>query len=163
MSRWPNAAASRALQLHLDRRAALDGLVDDAIALRELEQLIELLLRRVGLDVEAQADLREADRRVLGDAERAAEVEVALGRDLAGLERNVERGRHRLQGHAGAGDQRLEQHVAGAEFQARAAGGGMQAGDRERPSGLDLAGDVGVVERSLGPERNERGLRIALV
>src|SRR5215471_15283071 len=133
-------------QLHLDRRAALDGLVDDAIALGELEQLVELLLRRVGLDVE-----------------RAAEIEVALGRDLAGLERDVERGRHRLERHAGAGDQRLEQHVAGAEFEPGTAGGGMQARDRERASGVQLASDVSVIERALGLQGDVGGLGVALV
>ena len=66
-------------QLHLDRRALLDGLIHHAIALGELEELIELLLRRVGVDIEGEADLRKADRRILGDAERAAEIEIALG------------------------------------------------------------------------------------
>src|ERR1044071_9809498 len=45
-------------QLHLDRRALPDGLIHHAIALGELEQLIELFLRRVGVDVEGEADLR---------------------------------------------------------------------------------------------------------
>src|SRR6266545_7797884 len=93
---------SRAIHPHLDRRAALERLVDHAVALGELEQLVELVLRRVGLDVEAQADLRETDRRVLGDAERAAEVEIAFGRHLGGLERDVDRSGDRLQGDAGA-------------------------------------------------------------
>src|SRR5262249_28274030 len=129
----------------------------------ELEQLIELLLRGVGLDVEAQADLREADRRGLVDAKRAAEVEIALRRDAGGFERNVERGRHRLERYAGAGDQCLEQHVAPAELHAGAAGRRMQAGDRERTASLDLAGDVGVVERALGLERDVGGARVVLV
>src|SRR5436190_5985790 len=103
---------SHAVQSHLDGRAAFDRLVDHAIALGELEQLIELLSALVGVDVEAQADLGEADRRVFRDAERAAEVEIALGRDGAGLERNRERGRDRFERHARAGDERLQQHVA---------------------------------------------------
>src|SRR2546430_1179852 len=98
---------SRAVQLHLDRGTALERLVDDAIALGELEQRVELVRRRVGLDVEAQANRRKTDRRILGHAERAAKVEIAFGRHLAGLEWNVERGRHRLERHAGAGNQRL--------------------------------------------------------
>ena len=68
-----------------------------------------------------------------------------------------------LMRHAGAGDQRLEQHVAGAQLEPGAAGRRMQARDRERAAGLDLAGDVRVVERALGLERDEGGLGVALV
>src|SRR5262245_48570753 len=95
---YPRIRTSGAVELQFDQWTVLDRLVDDAIAFRELEQLIELVLRCIGLDVEGEADLCKADRRVLGDTERAAEVEIALGRNLAGLERNVDRGRHRLQG-----------------------------------------------------------------
>src|SRR5215831_12337913 len=143
---------SGALELHLDRRTAPERLVDHAIALGELEQRVELVLRRVGLDVEAQANRRKTDRRILGHAERAAKVEIAFGRYLAGLERDVERGRERLQ-----------QHVAGTKFEPRAAGGGMQARDRERAPGLHLAGDVGIVEHALGLQGDVGGLRVALV
>src|SRR5262249_5763556 len=169
--RWREAAAgsaarcsaSRAVELHLDRGAASERLVDDAIALGELEQRVELVRRRVGLDLEAQANRRKTDRRILGHAERAAKVEIAFGRYLAGLERDVERGRDRLERHAGAGDQRLQQHVAGTKFEPRAAGGGMQARDRERAPGLHLAGDVGIIERALGLQGDVGGLRVALV
>src|SRR5262245_18974152 len=90
-----HAQFSRAVHAHFDGRPALDGLVDHAIALGQLEELVQLLLRRVGVEIERQADLREADRRVLGDAERAAKIEIALGRDPARLERNLECGRDR--------------------------------------------------------------------
>ena len=73
------------------------------------------------------------------------------------------RGGDRLERDAGAGDQRLEQHVAGTELEPRAAGGGMQARDRERPPGLHLAGDVGIVERALGLQGDVGGLGVALV
>src|SRR5580693_7357019 len=85
--------ASHAVEAHLDGRAAFDGLVDDAVALGELEELIELLLARVGVDRKGEPDLREADRGILGDAEGAAEIEIALGRNGAGRERDRERGR----------------------------------------------------------------------
>src|SRR5581483_3230415 len=134
-----------------------------AIALAEFQKLVEFFLRRVGVDVEGEPDLREADRRILGDAERATKVEIAFGRDRAGAQWNVDRGRDRLQRDAGARYERLQQHVAGAQFEARAAGGGMQAGDRKRAAGLDLAGDIGVVERALGLERDESCVRLALV
>ncbi len=39
----------------------------------------------------------------------------------------------------------------------------MQSGDRERATGLDFAGDIGVVERALGFERDQAGSRIGLV
>ena len=117
--------------------------------------MIELVLRGVGVDLEAQTDRRKTNRRILGHAERAAEVEIALGRDLAGFERNVERGRDRLERHAGAGDQRLEQHVAGAQFKSGAAGGGVQARDRERAPGLHFAGDLRIIERALGLQGDE--------
>src|ERR1700730_13245133 len=44
--------------LHRDRnlRAVLDGLVDHAIAFGELYEQIELVLRRIGFNFEAQAD-----------------------------------------------------------------------------------------------------------
>ena len=60
----------------LNRRPAFDGLVDHAVALGQLQKLIELLLRLVGSNVEAQPDLGEPDRRVLGNAERPSEIEI---------------------------------------------------------------------------------------
>src|SRR5215510_13741532 len=104
---------SGALELHLDRRTAPERLVDHAIALGELEQRVELVLRRVGLDLEAQANRRKTDRRILGHAERAAKVEIAFGRYLGGLERNVEGGRDRLERHAGAGDVSIIERALG--------------------------------------------------
>src|SRR5262249_35193605 len=135
---------SRALELHLDWGAAPERLVDHAIALGELEQRVQLVLRRVGLDVEAQANRRKTDGRILGHAERAAKVEIASRRPLAGLERDAEAGRDRLERHAGAGNQRLQQHVTGTKLEPGAAGGGMQARDRERAPRLHLAGDVSI-------------------
>src|SRR2546429_8507987 len=73
------AHGSHAIETHLDGRAGLDRLIDHAIALGELEQLVELLLALVGVDRKGEPDPREADRRILGDAERAAEIEIALG------------------------------------------------------------------------------------
>src|SRR5207253_3153958 len=64
-----------------ERRGRAERLVDDAIALRQLEQLRDLLGGRSGIQLEPEPDLPEADRRFLGDAERSAEVEIALGGD----------------------------------------------------------------------------------
>src|SRR3954464_10232377 len=85
-----------------DRRGA-EGLEDHAGALGELEELVELLRLCVGVELEGEADLAEADRRVLGDAERAAEVEVALGLHRAGPQLDADRGRDGREGHTGAG------------------------------------------------------------
>src|SRR3984885_5908259 len=71
-------AASHPIEFYVHRRAVLNGLVDHAIAFGELEKLVELVLRRVSVEIEVQTDLSEADRRVLGDAERAAKIEVAF-------------------------------------------------------------------------------------
>src|SRR6478672_10249388 len=107
---------SHPVHRHRKPWAVLDGLVDYAIALAELEQQIELVLRRWRLDVEAQADFGKTHRRLLVDAERAAEIEIALGGDQTPLQRHLDRGRYRLQRHPGASDQRFQQHVAGAQF-----------------------------------------------
>src|SRR3954464_9001743 len=73
---------------HRNLRAVLDGLIDHAIAFGEFQQQIELVLRCVGSDLEAQPDLGKADRGFLVDPERAAEIEIALGDDMAGFQRH---------------------------------------------------------------------------
>src|SRR5437899_10961485 len=118
---------SHPLHRHRNFRAVPDGLVDHAIAFGEFQQQVELVLRCVRSDLEAQADLLEADRGFLVDAERAAKIEVAFGNDSAGLQGNFDGCGDRFQRDAGAGDQRFQQHVAGAELAARAAAGGGEA------------------------------------
>src|SRR6266849_7188049 len=81
---------------NLDRRTALDGLIDHAVALRKLEQLLEPLLSSVGLNVERKPDPSKADRRIFDDPERAAEIEISLGGHHAALQRYIKRRRHRL-------------------------------------------------------------------
>src|SRR5690242_17975706 len=83
---------STALERDLNRWAAADGLINNAISLGQLEQLIELVGRGIGVEVEPQPDLRKADRGLLGDAERAAKIEIAFGRHRSGTQWNVERG-----------------------------------------------------------------------
>src|SRR6185436_13637819 len=126
------------LHRHRNLRAVLDGLVDHAIAFGEFQQQIELVLRRVGADLEAQTDFLETDRGFLVDAERAAKIQIALGDNGAAVKRHFDGGGNRFQRDAGAGDEGFQQHVAGAELQAGAAGGGVQASYRQRAAGLDL-------------------------
>src|SRR6185295_1182964 len=123
-----------------------EGLVHHAIAFGQLQELGQLFGRRRRAEIEAQADPAEADGCVSGHAERSAEVEIALRHDGASVDGNAQRRRHRAQGHARAGDERLQQHVARAGGKARAAGGGMQPGLDEGAAGRDLARHV------LGPE-----------
>ena len=72
--------ASRPIEPYVHRRPVFYCLINDAIAFGELEQLMELFLRRIGIEFEPQPDLRETNRRVLGNAERTAEIEIAFGR-----------------------------------------------------------------------------------
>src|SRR4051794_25580700 len=67
----------------LDRRRPAQRLQHRAVALRAGHEPVEVLVARVGrVDLEAQADRLEAGRHVAVDAERAAQVEVALDDDL---------------------------------------------------------------------------------
>jgi hypothetical protein len=125
------------------------------VALGELDQLLQLLGRGVTPQVELQADLAEADWRILRDAERAAEVEVAFGEHRRVFQVDLQRGCHGFERDAGAGDECLEQHVARAGLQAAAAGGGMQPGFDERPPGIDATGDA-FAHSSLRFQRDER-------
>ena len=140
----------------VDLDAAADGLQHHAVALGQLQQARELLVVGLGVDREPQPDGAEADRRLAVDAERAADVELALGLDAAAGDRDLERRRHGPQRHARAGGERLEQHVAGARQLAGAAGRRMQAGVDDRPAGLDAAGDAVAVERAGGAQRDHR-------
>jgi hypothetical protein len=60
-------SASRARHRHLDRRPALYCLINDAKALSQFQQLVELLQPGVRIDGEAQTYARETDRQVLGE------------------------------------------------------------------------------------------------
>jgi len=90
----------------------LERLEDHAVALGQLDQRVHLLGRRVGVQLEAQADVAKAHGRILGDAQGAAAVDVAFGKHRGIAQFDAHRGGHRLHRHAGAGHQGLEQHVA---------------------------------------------------
>jgi hypothetical protein len=66
------------VQFHHRLRTVLDRLENHAVPIGELEQLVELFLRCVGLDVKTQPDLLEADRHSFGHAERATQITAEL-------------------------------------------------------------------------------------
>src|SRR3546814_1198516 len=67
----------------------------------------------LGVEIEGDADVAEANRRFLVDAQSAAKVEIALDDDAAARELEVDRGGDGIKSDAGAGGQRLQQHDAG--------------------------------------------------
>lgn len=69
---------------------------------------VELLLAGVGIEFDGEADMLEADRHVLRQSERAAEIQLALGLQLAIAPLDSERGCDGVERYAGAGDQRFE-------------------------------------------------------
>jgi len=52
-------------------------LVNDAVVLGELDEDLELVARRGGIEIEAQTNVAKADRRRAAEAERAAKIEIA--------------------------------------------------------------------------------------
>jgi len=69
------ATRSDAAAVEGDGRRPAQCLIDDAVALGQTQQGIELFFRGVGVELDAQADVLEADRHRLVDTERAAEVD----------------------------------------------------------------------------------------
>ena len=113
-----------------------------AVALGQLHQRGHLFVRRVGVQIEAQADVAEAHRRILGHAQRAPAVDVALGMHRGIPQGDAQRGGHCLHRDAGTGHQRLHQHVARAGFHAGATGHRVQAGGDIAARCAQPAGDA---------------------
>ncbi len=145
-----------------NRGRLAESLVDDAVALGEADEGGELIGRGVGIEIEGEADIAEADGGVFGDAEGAAEIEVAFGADGAAAEFDAERSGDGGERDARAGGEGFEQHVAGAGEGAGAAGGGMEAGFDECFAGLDAARDA-FADAAGGSKRDDGGLGIGAV
>ena len=164
--RWPWQRRERERLVRAEarrqRRSARERLIDDAVALGQLLQRRKLLVVGVGVELERQADLAEADRRLTIDAERAAEVEVALRAHASRRDGDPERGRDRAQRHPGARDQRLEQHVARAQQRAVATGRRVEPGLGERPARVHRAGDA-VAQVTRRGQRDQRSLGLGPV
>lgn len=106
------------------------GLHHDAILLRLLLQGQELFGVRVGsIDIELKANRLEANRDILGDAQRSLKVHVTAYRDFDVTGRNAHRSGHQLAGELRAGGEGANQKVAGA---------GGCAGSTDSPVGLGL-------------------------
>src|SRR5262249_10536737 len=133
-----------------DRTRAGDGdgrrlpqrLIDDAVTLGEAHQRIELLVGRIRVQVEPDADASKADRCLFRHAHGSAKIEVAFDVARSAAELDARRGRDGIDGDAGARRQRFEQHVAGAGECAGAAGRRMQSGFHERLPGTNAAADA---------------------
>jgi hypothetical protein len=138
-------------------------LVDDAVALGEAQQRLELLGGRLGVQVEGQADGAEPDGCVLAHGQGAAEVQVALGGEGATVHGDAQRGGDGPQRDPGAGHQRLQQHVPGAQQGAVPAGGRVQARHRQLAARVHRARDGLLLELAAGPQGDQRLVRIAAI
>ena len=88
----------------------------------------------------------------------AAKIQVAFGADLGSSEGDFKGGGHRVQGDTGAGNECLQQHVAGAGVKAGSAGGGMEAGFDQCSASCHRTGDA-FADGAFGLEGNDGGLR----
>src|SRR5437016_5785565 len=59
-------------------RGLAQSLIDDAIALGQPNKRIQLIFGCVGLQVEVKADALKSNRRILGDTQSAAKIEIAF-------------------------------------------------------------------------------------
>src|ERR1051326_7297719 len=98
------------------------ALQHDAIALGQLQEAVDAVLRLVGVEREGQADRTKTDGGGAGDPQCAAEIEIAFGTDRAALQAEFERGRNGAECDPGAGAERFQEHIARAALQAAAAG-----------------------------------------
>src|SRR3954469_8151332 len=125
---------------HLVVRRAEERLQHGAVALGPLHEALELLGARVRrVDVEAHADRVEAGRDLAVDAERPAQVEVALDDHLDPVALEPHGGRHHLARELGAGGERPEQQVARAGAGPRPADAGVRLCLVDRPAEVDRA------------------------
>jgi hypothetical protein len=138
-------------------------LVDDAVALGEAEQGLDLVAAGPGVQLEGQADGPEPDRRFPGHRQRAAEVEITLGGDSAGLQVDLQRGGDGPQRDSRAGHQGLQQHVSGAGQRSVSPGGGVQARHGQGLAGGHRAADGVLVDLTVRPQGDHRPLGIVAV
>ena len=93
-------------------RGLAQSLIDDAIALGQPEKRAQLIFGCVGLEVEVKTDALKSNRRILGDTQSAAKIEIAFCSNRAASNNDANRRRDGVERHTGAGNKRLKQHVA---------------------------------------------------
>src|SRR5207253_8554420 len=99
-----------------------EGLINNAIALRQTNQLSQLLFIGVSVQIEVQSNLLESDGNIFGDSQSAAKVEITLGADDCVAQLNIQSSGHRAQGNASTGYQCLQQHITRARTKPVASG-----------------------------------------
>ena len=93
-------------------RGLAQSLIDDAIALSQPNQRTQLIFGCVGLQVEVKADALKSNRRILGDTQSAAKIEIAFCSNCAASNNDAYRRRDGVERHTGAGNKRLKQHIS---------------------------------------------------
>ena len=135
MSRYQhadNGAFSGHGYRHGHFRGLAQCLIDDAIALSQANKRTQLIFRCIGIQVEVKADTLKSNRRILGNTQGAAKVEIAFATYRAASNHDAYRRRDRVERHTGTCDKRLKQHVARARGQSVASRCRMQSRRDER-------------------------------
>jgi len=138
-------------------RGLAQSLIDDAIALSQANKRTQLTFRCLGLQVEVKADALKSNWRILGDAQSAAKIEIAFGSNRAASNNDAYRRRDGVERHTGAGNKRLEQHIARARAQSVASRCRVQPCRDECLAGLNVAGDP-LAQTALRLQRDKRGI-----
>ena len=161
--RYPPCSGRDPRQRRLYAGRVAQRLEDDAVALGQFQQGRELFVARRRIDFEAQADVGDAHRHVLCDAERAAEIAFSLDGDDHRPPGNAHRRGDDIERHAGTRHQRLQQQVTRARFAAVTTGRRMQPRVVTREPGLDAARRPVGQQRAASPTRVGRRCRRLLV
>jgi hypothetical protein len=139
-----------------------ERLVNDAVSFSQTKQRGELFFARIGIQIELQSNLLEADWHVFGNAEGAAEIEIALRSKRRVAQRNVQSGSDCAQRDARAAYERFEQHIGRTRALSIPARRWVKPGFDARFSRFDFAGDS-FSDSPLRVERDRRGLRMLAI
>ena len=143
------------MKLHFHPWRVVERLQHRAVPLGFGDQVGDLLGRRVWcLDLETQPDALEADRRLLRDAQRPAQVEIPLHDDLDAFGRDPHCGRNHLARHLGARGERAQQQIAGAGGRAGPTDADVRFRLLNRAPQIDRTGDWRVGLTTSGGQRD---------